>query len=97
MSTNSNDSGGALERPAEKFKSLLGHVQFFHDYPYALPGFVTSAIGLSAAILTLIFVREVCFPLFSLVFNRALTESRLCICPTARGRPARPPCPRGSS
>jgi len=50
--------GGALERPAEKFPSTFGKMQFWHDYPYALPNFVLAAIGLSAAITTLLFVKE---------------------------------------
>jgi MFS family permease len=51
--------GGALERPADKYPSLFG-TQFFRDYPYALPGLVTSVIALSAAVTTLLFVNEVC-------------------------------------
>ncbi|KAF2250677.1 MFS general substrate transporter [Trematosphaeria pertusa] len=50
--------GGALERPAEKFKSIFGRVRFFRDYPYALPGFTCALIGLSAAVLTTLFVKE---------------------------------------
>jgi MFS family permease len=52
--------GGALERPADKFPSTFGHVQFFRDYPYALPGFAAASIGLSAAVLNAMFVKEVC-------------------------------------
>jgi MFS family permease len=51
--------GGVLERPAEKYTSTFGRVQFFHDYPYALPSMVTSAIALSAALTTQLFVKEV--------------------------------------
>jgi hypothetical protein len=47
-----------LERPAEKFPSTFGKLQFFHTYPYALPNIVTSAIALSAAITTMLFVKE---------------------------------------
>ncbi|KAH7392953.1 major facilitator superfamily domain-containing protein [Pyrenochaeta sp. MPI-SDFR-AT-0127] len=50
--------GGALERPAEKYTSTFGRIQFFHDYPYAFPGIVTSAVSLSAALSTLLFVKE---------------------------------------
>ncbi|KAF1967397.1 MFS general substrate transporter [Bimuria novae-zelandiae CBS 107.79] len=50
--------GSSLERPADKFSSLFGHVQFFNDFPYALPGFVTAFVGLSAAILVTLFVKE---------------------------------------
>lgn len=33
--------------------------QFFRDYPYILPGMTTSALALSAAVVTLLFVNEV--------------------------------------
>jgi hypothetical protein len=33
-------------------------MQFWHDYPYALPNIVVSAIALSAAITTMLFVKE---------------------------------------
>ncbi|KAF1935856.1 MFS general substrate transporter [Clathrospora elynae] len=50
--------GGALERPAEKYTSTFGKAQFWHDYPYVLPNIFTSAIALSAAITTMLFVKE---------------------------------------
>ncbi|KZM21345.1 uncharacterized protein EKO05_0008868 [Ascochyta rabiei] len=49
--------GGALERPAEKYTRVFGY-QFFRDYPYVLPGLVTSLVALSAAITTMFFVKE---------------------------------------
>ncbi|KAF9701353.1 hypothetical protein EKO04_000406 [Ascochyta lentis] len=49
--------GGALERPAEKYTRVFGY-QFFRDYPYALPGLVTSIVAISAAITTMLFVKE---------------------------------------
>lgn len=51
-------TGGALERPADKYPRVFDY-QFFHDYPYILPGLVTSAIALTAAITTMLFVKEV--------------------------------------
>lgn len=51
--------GGALERPAEKYTSTFGKIQFFHDYPYALPNMVISTISLAAATTTIFFVKEV--------------------------------------
>jgi hypothetical protein len=60
ISPNSLSIGGILERPAAKYTSTFGRIQFFHNYPYALPGFVTSLIALSAAITTSLFVKEVC-------------------------------------
>ncbi|KAF2826142.1 MFS general substrate transporter [Ophiobolus disseminans] len=50
--------GGVLERPAEKYKGSFGRIEFFHHYPYALPSVVTSLIALSAAITTLVSVKE---------------------------------------
>lgn len=51
--------GGALERPAQKYSAVFGKIRFFHDFPYALPNIVTSAIALTAAIITALFVKEV--------------------------------------
>lgn len=50
--------GGALERPAEKYTRIFGY-QFFRNYPYILPGLVTSIVALTAAITTALFVKEV--------------------------------------
>ncbi|KAF2015335.1 MFS general substrate transporter [Aaosphaeria arxii CBS 175.79] len=49
--------GAALERPALKYP-IFSNIKFFQEYPYALPGFVTSIIGATAAILSALFVRE---------------------------------------
>jgi hypothetical protein len=54
------ESGGLLERPATKFSSVFGRFEFLHHYPYALPGIATSIIAVSAAVLVLLFVKEVC-------------------------------------
>ncbi|KAH7125600.1 major facilitator superfamily domain-containing protein [Dendryphion nanum] len=50
--------GAAFEGPARKFPSTLGRIKFFRDYPYALPGFLTASMYLSAALLSLFFLRE---------------------------------------
>ncbi|KAH9882846.1 hypothetical protein J1614_000212 [Plenodomus biglobosus] len=50
--------GGALETPADKYPSTFGKIQFFHQYPYALPNMVISSIALLAAITTIFFVKE---------------------------------------
>ena len=55
--------GGALETPADKYTSTFGKIQFFHDYPYALPSMVISVISLTAALTTIFFVNEVCLHL----------------------------------
>ena len=54
-----NRPGGALESPAKKFPSTFGKIHFFSDYPYALPGFICSTIGASAAIVSAFFIKEV--------------------------------------
>lgn len=66
--------GGILESPADKFPSTFGRVQFFKDYPYAFPGFVSAAIGASAAVLSAVFIKEVC--LFLRPCNYSLTPHR---------------------
>ncbi|KAF5026688.1 hypothetical protein F66182_1237 [Fusarium sp. NRRL 66182] len=50
--------GGALADPAHQFPRAFGHVQFFHDYPYALPGFVTGAISSTASLTSALFLNE---------------------------------------
>ncbi|KAF2230681.1 MFS general substrate transporter [Viridothelium virens] len=50
--------GGGLARPAKEYPSVFGSIQFFKEYPYALPTFVTGAISLSAAIVSTLFIRE---------------------------------------
>ncbi|KAH8631994.1 hypothetical protein IG631_13677 [Alternaria alternata] len=56
--TKRKSTGGALESPADKFTSTFGKTQFWHDYPYSLPNIVVSVIALSAAITTMLFVKE---------------------------------------
>lgn len=53
------DLGGALERPARKFPFLFKEGGFFDHYPYALPGFVVAFMGLVAAMIAAVFLREV--------------------------------------
>jgi MFS family permease len=52
--------GGILCNPADQYPALFGKVQFFIDYPYALPNFATGLFGASAALLTALYVEEVC-------------------------------------
>lgn len=52
--------GGSLARPAVHFPSVFGDIQFFKDYPYALPCFVSSIFPLIGAILVYFFLEEVC-------------------------------------
>lgn len=53
-------SGGLLSEPAKQYPSLFGNVQFFKDFPYALPTFAGGFIGLTAAVISAVFVTEVC-------------------------------------
>ncbi|CAI6333735.1 unnamed protein product [Periconia digitata] len=50
--------GGAFEHPADKFPSMFGRAQFFHDFPYALPGFVSALVPLTATFSSSIFIKE---------------------------------------
>ena len=50
--------GGGLSNPADQYPSIFGRVQFFRDFPYALPTFATGAIGASAAIVSALFIKE---------------------------------------
>lgn len=50
--------GGALSNPADQYPRVFGNVQFFVNYPYALPSFVAGLFGLSAAILCIFFIKE---------------------------------------
>lgn len=57
--TNSSTTGGALARPATEYPSVFGKIKFFHDYPFALPTFVTGSIGMIATITSAIGIKEV--------------------------------------
>ncbi|KAJ7098561.1 member of major facilitator superfamily multidrug-resistance, DHA1 sub-family [Mycena belliarum] len=51
--------GGWLSSPAEQYpNSFFAHVQFFTDYPYALPCFVVAAYCATAWLLTFVFLKE---------------------------------------
>ncbi|KAB5551300.1 MFS general substrate transporter [Coniochaeta sp. 2T2.1] len=50
--------GAALADPAELYPKWFGKVQFFLDYPYALPGFVISLFALTAVFTSAFFVDE---------------------------------------
>lgn len=50
--------GGLLAEPAKQFPAVLGHVQFFHDFPYALPNFATGLVALSAVFTSYFYVEE---------------------------------------
>lgn len=51
--------GGALETPAAKYPRTFRKLQFFHDFPYALPGIATGVVAITAALTTTFFVKEV--------------------------------------
>lgn len=50
--------GGALADPAHQYPKLFGGVQFFLDYPYALPSFAIAFIGLTSVFTSAFFVEE---------------------------------------
>ena len=53
-------AGGALADPAKEIGGIFKRIEFFSEYPYALPTFVSGAIGASAVILCALFLKEVC-------------------------------------
>lgn len=54
--------GGALARPAAEYPAVFGKMKFFHDYPYALPTFVTGSIGAIATVASAVGIKEVNSP-----------------------------------
>lgn len=50
--------GGTLADPAHQYPGTFGHVQFFHDYPYALSSFVIAGLGMVGALTAAFFVKE---------------------------------------
>lgn len=50
---------GGLSNPADQYPTVFGNIQLFKTFPYALPTIATGVISASAAILTLLFVKEV--------------------------------------
>jgi MFS family permease len=50
--------GGGLSKPAEQYPSVFGRIKLFKDFPYALPTFATGAVGVSAAIVSALFIKE---------------------------------------
>jgi hypothetical protein len=58
--------GGGLAKPAEQYPSTFGKIQFFHDFPYALPTLTVGLFIVLALIVSVAFIDEVsslrCFP-----------------------------------
>lgn len=50
--------GGALADPAGQYPGLFGNIQFFKDYPYALPSFAVGVIGVTAVLVTAFLAEE---------------------------------------
>ncbi|KKY26481.1 putative major facilitator superfamily transporter [Phaeomoniella chlamydospora] len=50
--------GGVFSEPATQYPKVFGHIEFFRTYPYILPTLATGALGLTAAITSLLFVKE---------------------------------------
>jgi hypothetical protein len=52
--------GGSLARPAIQYPSLFGNIQFFNDFPYALPMLTVGVLAVVTIVVTVLFVEEVC-------------------------------------
>lgn len=50
--------GGALTDPAHQYPNVFGKIQFFYDYPYALPNLAVGVLCVVAVITTALFVEE---------------------------------------
>lgn len=50
--------GGLLAEPAKQYPAVFGNVQFFHDFPYALPNFATGIVALSAVLTSFFCIEE---------------------------------------
>jgi MFS family permease len=50
--------GGPLADPASQYPGLFGGIEFFENYPYALPGFVVGAISITGVVLSMLFLEE---------------------------------------
>ncbi|KAE9372585.1 MFS general substrate transporter [Stipitochalara longipes BDJ] len=50
--------GGGLSNPAKQIGGIFKRIEFFTEYPYALPTFVSGTVGASAAILCVLFLKE---------------------------------------
>lgn len=50
--------GGPLADPAHQFPSLFNNVQFFHDYPYALPNIAVGFFCIVVTVVAALFVTE---------------------------------------
>lgn len=61
-----------LANPAQQYPSTFGKIQFFHDFPYALPTLVVGALNIVALVVIVLFVDEVCglWPFCYLCTNR---------------------------
>jgi hypothetical protein len=62
-------AGGALADPAMQIGGIFRRIDFFTEYPYALPTFISGIFGASAAILCALFVKEVGLVLSQIVTN----------------------------
>jgi uncharacterized BrkB/YihY/UPF0761 family membrane protein len=51
--------GGSLANPAKQYPSTFGKIQFFHDFPYALPTLTVGVFIITALVITVFFVNEV--------------------------------------
>lgn len=50
--------GALLADPVQQYPSLFGGIEFFENYPFALPGLVVGAISASGALTSMLFLEE---------------------------------------
>ena len=53
--------GGALASPADQYPSVFGGIYFFEEFPYAVPTIFVGLIAASAALVSWLYLKEVCF------------------------------------
>jgi hypothetical protein len=51
---------GGLAKPAEQFKGIFGHIDFFKHHPYALPTMAAGFFVLCTLFVAIFLVEEVC-------------------------------------
>ncbi|RMZ75093.1 hypothetical protein DV737_g5464, partial [Chaetothyriales sp. CBS 132003] len=69
--------GGALADPVKQYPGLFANNAFFAKYPYSLPTMVTSVIGLSAALVCALFVKETLQTKDGKLLYRVPTQERI--------------------
>ncbi|RMZ83081.1 hypothetical protein DV738_g1410, partial [Chaetothyriales sp. CBS 135597] len=69
--------GGALADPVKQYPSIFGNSAFFTKYPFSLATMVTGIIGLSAALVSVLFVKETLQTKDGKLLHRVPTKERI--------------------